>query len=113
MVTGWQEGFGYVIVGAHFQSQHLVGFFTASGEHKDGLAQFELAKLPADVEAGLIRQAHVKDNQVGVMIAGVDDTVTAVFLPDNLKVGLLKPIYQAVRYGRIVLNQQDVAITVH
>ena len=68
-------GLGDVIVRAHFQPQHLVGFVALHRQHQDRLAQPQLAHLAAEVEARAVGQAHVEDDQVRVLVAGVADAL--------------------------------------
>jgi hypothetical protein len=73
----------------------------------------ELANPAADIKPIGVRQAYIKDDQVRIMIARKHDAVLPVHLPDDLKVRLFKTINQAVRHGRVIFDQQDVAVTVH
>src|SRR5712691_4642207 len=46
------ERLGYVIVGAHLQAHHAIGFFATRGEHEDGetIERVIPANFPADIE---------------------------------------------------------------
>ncbi len=43
---------------------------------QDRLTQPKLPHLAAEIEARAFRQAHIQDEQVGVMLAGIVDALT-------------------------------------
>ena len=47
--------------------------------------QTKLPHLAANIKTGAIRQAHIKDNQVRVVLAGVSNAFGAVILPSYLE----------------------------
>jgi hypothetical protein len=69
--------------------------------------------LAANIKAGSIRQAHIKDNQVGVMVTSVTQTLAALIFPNNAIPLSLQPGLQALGYGRVIFDNKNVVSVVH
>ena len=58
------EGFSYVIIGAHLESEHLLCCLRLGSEHNDRIAESGASQLAANVKAVSARKHHVKENQI-------------------------------------------------
>ena len=103
------EGLGDVIVGAHFQANHAVGFIAASREHQDGKAiqRFVLADFAANVQAGKFREHQIEQQQIGRRLLQSGEAAGAVEGGADLKTFICKVVPDELDDVAIVFNDQD------
>jgi hypothetical protein len=69
--------------------------------------QAPLPDLAADIKAGAIRQAHIEDDQMGMLVAGIADPFAAVVLPGYPVAISFQTILETVGHGRVIFDEQD------
>ncbi|MNS06269.1 hypothetical protein D3C72_376910 [compost metagenome] len=108
------EGFGQVVVGAHFQAENAVGFVVACGEHQDRRG-FVLARaqFAAQHQAVIAGQHDVEHDQVDLVGFQKIAHVPAVGDHGGAQAVLFQVVAHQFANFAIVIDDQDVIDVVH
>jgi anti-sigma-K factor RskA len=63
--------------------------------------------LPAKVETRTVGQAHIQDDQLWLLLQGEGHPPSAGITPGGLEARLFQAIHQALSYGRVIFNQEN------
>ena len=108
------EGFGQVIVGAHFQAEDAIGFVVAGGEHQDRRG-FVLAgaQFTAQHQAVIAGHHQVQHDQVHLIGFQKMAHLPAVGNHGGAQAVLLQVIAHQLADLAIVIDDQDVVHMLH
>jgi len=107
------EGFGDVVVGAVFEGATPVGLRILRGEHQDldALIRLEPADFPAHFDAGHARHHDIENHEVGRIALDFLQGAAAVRSHSQLVIGTLQHPFQDFPDLRIIVDNQDLALT--
>jgi hypothetical protein len=105
----WREGLGDVVVGAGFEATHLLFLFGEGGEHDHGnVAQrFVAAQAAQQVDAALVGQHPVQQDEVGAPLAQPVLRLAAVPRVDHLHPRPGEGEAHQVADGGLVFDEED------
>lgn len=103
------EGFGDVVVGPHVETDDLVNFFAAGGQHEDAdvLGPGVAAKLPADFEAVDDREHQIQNDDIGLLELSPPEPFLAVGGEGGLEAFLLQVVGEDILQRLFVFHNQD------
>jgi two-component system, OmpR family, sensor histidine kinase VicK len=101
------EGLGEVVVGAAVEGLDLVAHLATGGQHQDGEGRAPGADASEDRLPIHARQHDIQEDEVDVLVCGLDHAVGAVVGGDGLVTVGGEAALQKARYGRIVFHYED------
>src|SRR5262249_55478836 len=97
----------HVVVGAHFEQQHLVHFVSRRAEHDDRSLRLRGAKLLADIDAAHPRQPQVYQNEIRLEQQGLLETIATVLDQNGAEALLLEQHPDGVAQALIVVDHEN------